>query len=219
MLAPEFGPYAFLASEPTDSRAGRDYGAELRGSVVRGRAEYRLGVFQGARGADASRPFRLVARVVYDPFGAERIVYYSGTTLGTRRSLAFGASVDAQADYRAYDADLFADQPFPNGDALTVQVDVTHYDGGRTLPTLVRQRALLVEAGWFVRRARLNPFVQLARDDLRDRAGADQQQRLGGLAWWLDGHRLNLKAAYGTQSLRGARSMRLGHLTLQALAF
>jgi len=219
MLAPDFGPYSFLATAPTNSRSGRDYGAQARGYLLGQRVEYRAGVFQGARGANATRPFRYLARAVVDVFGVEKSVYYSGTSLGTRRSLALGASLDHQEHYQAWDVDLYIDQPLPNGDAVTVQGDLATYDGGVTFPVFARRRAMLLEAGYLLRRVAMSPFAQYARDDVRDLTVADQEQWLAGLAWWLNGHRFNVKVGYGQVTQRGARTSRLGQVTMQVVEF
>ena len=219
MLAADFGAYSFLATGPTTSRAGRDYGLQARGYVARQHVEYRLGAFQGFRGPAASRQLRYLGRLVADVFRAEKSVYYSGTSLGAQRHLAFGVGFDHQEHYDAHGVDAYIDQPLPNGDALTAQTDWVLYDGGITFPTLSRQHATLVEAGYFVKRARWSPFLQLARRDFRNVAIADEEQRLVGLAYWVDGHHVNVKAAYGRLAQRGTRTGSLAQLTFQCFAF
>jgi hypothetical protein len=216
MLASDFSPYSFVSTPPTTARAGRDYGLQARGYVLGEHVEYRAGAFQGYRGPRADHELRYVGRVVADAFVAEKSVYYAGTSLGVRRSLAIGAGIDHQEHYSAVNVDLYADQPLPNGDAVTVQADWVRYDGGTTFLTFPRQHATLLEAGYFVKRARVTPFVQIARDNYYVSALADQEQRLAGLAYWIDGHHLNLKAAVGRLSARGARTADLLQLTFQS---
>lgn len=219
MLSADFGAYSFLATTPTTSRAGRDYGAQARGSLLNQHLEYRLGAFQGFRGQSAEHPLRYLARLVVDAFRAEKSVYYAGTSLGTQRNLALGFSADHQEHYRERDVDLYADQPLPNGDAVTLQGDWSRYDGGSTFPTLPRQDALLAEAGYFIRAMRISPFIQFARRDYRSSVLADEEQRLVGLAYWLSGHHLNVKAAFGSLRVRGAPTSTLGQVTFQSFEF
>lgn len=219
MLAADFGAYSFLATAPTTSRAGRDYGVQARGYLLNQHLEYRLGAFQGYRGQTADHPLRYLARVVVDAFRAEKSVYYFGTSLGTQRNLALGFSIDGQEHYGERDVDLYADQPLPNGDALTMQADWSRYDGGTTFPSLPRQDAVLAEAGYFIRVMRISPYMQFARRDYHDPALADEDQRLVGLAYWINGHHLNVKACFGRLRLRGAPTGTLGQITLQSFEF
>lgn len=219
MLAADFGPYSFLANAPTASRAGRDYGVQTRGYLLGQHVEYRVGAFQGFRGPTAQHQLRYVGRIVVDAFRAEQSVYYAGTSLGTQRSLAVGGGFDHQEHYDAVGADLYADQPLPNGDAITLQLDWVDYNGGATFAQLPRQRATLLEAGYYLRWAKLSPFLQVARDDLVGTALTDQEQRLIGLGYWPNGHRLNIKAVYGSVAQGGRHIGSLAQLTFQCLEF
>ena len=219
MLAADFGAYSFLSSAPTTSRAGRDYGAEARGYLLNQHVEYRLGAFQGFRGQTANRPLRYLARLVVDAFRAEKTVYYSGTGLGAQRNLALGFSVDRQEHYQERGVDLYADQPLPNGDAVTFQADWGLYDGGTSFTSLPQQSALLIEAGYFLRAVRMSPFIQFAQRNYRNVALDDEEQRLVGVAYWLNGHHLNVKAAFGSLRLRGAPTSTLGQITFQSFEF
>ncbi|MBE3088279.1 MAG: hypothetical protein IMZ71_04100, partial [Chloroflexi bacterium] len=70
LLATDYGPYSFVASEPTGSRIGRDYGIQARGYVLGKHLEYRVGAFQGYADPAATAPFRYAGRVVWYPFEA-----------------------------------------------------------------------------------------------------------------------------------------------------
>jgi hypothetical protein len=135
LLAVDYGLYTFNATPHTDSHVGRDYGFQLRGYPLNRHLEYRLGVFQGTRGADATNPLRTIARVVWYPFDAETGFFYSGTAFGARRILALGASYDQQGDYNTYAADVFWDWPVAGGDAVTAQVDYMHAQPDPTFRT------------------------------------------------------------------------------------
>ncbi len=203
LLPVDYGPYSFLHSGPTASRTGRDYGVQARGYPFGRHLEYRLGVFQGYRSEEANEPFRVTARLVWYPFDADTGFFYTGTTLGARRILALGASLDAQGGYRALDADLFYDQPLSGGDGLTLEADFIRYDGRDFFPEvggepqLPLQEAWLLEGAYYFGAAKIGPFIQLARRDFRDPASADEDRAQIGLAWWPRGHRLNLKVGFG----------------------
>jgi hypothetical protein len=205
LLAPDYGPYSFLAADPANSFSlnGRDYGAQARGYVA-SHLEYRAGVFQGRRGTSAAAPFRCFGRVVWYPLDAETGFFYSGTTLGAKRIVALGASVDHQDDYTTRGVDLYVDQPVRGGDAATFQLDFIRYDGGRTLPALAAQSVWLVEAGYYIHGARLEPFVQVASDDPSSPSIAIQRKYQGGVAYWANGHRYNVKLGVARMTKSGA---------------
>jgi hypothetical protein len=198
LLPVDYGPYSFLASDPTDSRAGRDYGLQARGYVFGQHLEYRFGVFQGRRGTSASAPFRYSGRVVWYPFEAETGFFYSGTNLGTKKILALGTTFDNQDNYHSQSVDCYYDQPLRRGDGLTMQADYTRYDGGTTFTQLPLQHAWLAEVGYYVRGVKLGPFMQFSGLRYSPDSGKDQSKYVGGLAWWPQGHRFNVKLGIGS---------------------
>lgn len=216
LLALDYGPYSFLASDPTTCLMGRDFGAEARGYVAK-HLEYRVGVFQGNRGASASAPFRYFGRVVWYPLDAETGFFYSGTTLGSRRIVAIGGSLDHQGDYNTRAVDLYVDQPLPGGDAATFQANFVHYDGGRLLAQLPAQTCWLLEGGYYLRAARLEPFVQIARRNPSNPSLAVDRKYQGGVAYWGNGHRYNLKL--GVARLTSSAGPARTQVQLQAQIF
>lgn len=194
LMAVDYGPYTFIESAPTTSRVGRDYGVRLRGLLAK-RLEYRLSLLQGFRGVESQNPLRFQGRIAYDAFGAQPGFFYRGTSLGKTRTLAIGANVDVQKSYKAYGGDVYYDQPVAGGDGLTLQANLTHWDGGRFLTSLPEQNTTLVEAGYYFHRARLLPYVQYARQDFRG-AVPDEQRPQFGIGYYFIGHGSNLKAAY-----------------------
>jgi hypothetical protein len=202
LLPVDYGPYTFCATAHTDSHVGRDYGFQLRGYPLNKHLEYRLGVFQGVRGQNATNPLRTIARVVWYPFDAETGFFYSGTSFGTKRILAFGGSFDKQRDYKTYSLDAYWDWPAAvQGDAFTAQLDCMHSqpDPLFRTATLNKQKTWLAEGGYFFHVVRLEPFVQYGLADFVDPGLADTSQLLFGLAWWGNGHKLNLKFSAGQQ--------------------
>jgi hypothetical protein len=197
LLAIDYGPYSFVASDATSSRVGRDYGLEARGYVLGKHLEYRLGVFQGYRDVDATAPFRYQGRAVWYPLEAETGFFYTGTTQGVRKILAIGAAFDHQADYAAESVDVFVDRPTRGGDGITLQFGVIRYDGGTTFRQLPAQRDWLLEAGYYSQRTRFGPFVQASGRSFTNEALPDDSKVIAGVAWWASGHRYNLKFGVG----------------------
>ena len=205
LLAADYGPNSFLASDPTNSVMGRDYGAQARGYVAK-HLEYRAGVFQGSRGTTATSPFRYFGRVVWYPRDAETGFFYSGTTLGAKRIIAVGASLDHQGDYNAGGVDLYVDQPLKGGDVATFQLDFIRYDGGRLFPLLPAQNCWLFEGGYLFHAARVEPFAQIATRDPSDPLLGGERKYQAGVAYWANGHRYNAKLGVARLTKSGAPS-------------
>lgn len=196
LMPHDYGPYSFLESAPSDSNVGRDYGVLARGHVADDHLEYRVGVFQGNRGTDSTEDFRYVGRLVYYPFEAEKGLFYSGTTLGKKKIVAIGASIDQQDEYQSHAADVYVSWPVNDGDGVTFQADWIHYDGDVTYPTLAEQDALLIEAGYYFASKKLQPFIQYAERDFESEETADLDKTSIGLAWHIRGHNMALKFAW-----------------------
>ena len=204
LLAVDYGPYTFIDSGPGGERVGRDYGVQLRGYPANQRLEYRIAVAQGVRGTEARNPLRVTGRAVYYPFGAETGFFYGGTFQGTKRQAGFGGGFDLQEDARIYSADAFFETPLADKrQGLTVQFNWMRYDGGAFLPTLAKQDAWLVEAGYHLLNHRLSPFVQYQARDFANAAVPDQNSLQAGVAWWLAGHNRSLKLSVGRQHTDG----------------
>jgi hypothetical protein len=196
LLTVDYSPYSFLASDPTRSKTGRDYGLQARGYIKK-HFEYRVGVYRGNRNHDGAFPYRYMARFVYYPFEADTGFFYTGTTLGQKKILGIGASFDRQGDYSANAVDLFLDHPLKNGDVVTVQANFIRYDGGTSFKSLAQQNTWMMESSYYIKKARLGPFVQFASRDFTKPGVADDKKMQGGVAFWPLKHRLNVKAGFG----------------------
>ncbi len=196
LLGIDYSPYSFVTSAPIGMQAGRDYGLAGRGYLFGNHLEVRAGGYQGVRGEDATNSFRTAGRVVWYPFDARTDFFYPGTTFGTKRVLAVGLSHDRQSGFKATGGDVYLDVPLGDN-VVTFQADLVHLDGGSLLPALTEQDVLFVEAGYFVRALKLTPWLQYSSRSLKAAGAADDWAYLGGLAWWVDGHRLNVKAGAG----------------------
>lgn len=219
LMAVDYGPYSFVSSGPIDARVGRDYGVRARGYLANDHFEYRAGIYQGKRGAASDNSFRYVGRVVYNVFGAEKGLFYRGTSLGKTQTLSFGASVDHQEDYDAWDGDIFWDQPLAGGNGFTLQADWINYDGDVFLPTLPKQDDAMVEVGFYSAATKLLPFVQYAKRNFDDPVLADEDQLQVGVGYMFRGHNGNLKFSYARLSKDGTSDRDQFWLNFQAFVF
>jgi hypothetical protein len=201
LLSLDYSSFSFLATPATQSSVGRDIGFQAKGYLSQNRIEYRVGAFQGFRAPGSRNPLRAVGRLQVNLFQAEMPgIFYTGTYLGTRRVLAIGGGVDMQAgpgdNYQAWTVDAFLDHPLTDSISLTAQVDYFDYDGGQTFPALLKQTAIFVEAGLYVKPLRLMPFVKYEMQNFDPAAAVDNVRYQVGLTYYRFGHNANLKAAY-----------------------
>ena len=219
-LTNDYGPYSFLNSGPTNSRVGRDYGVQARGSLAENKFEYRLGVYDGNRGENAAEDLRYAGRVMFHVFDAETGMFYTGNNLGAKRALSFGAGFDTQDDYTAIGADLFYDQPVgDDGSAFTFQLDWINYDGGDTFASLPDQDTFLVEAGYYSGSTKWQPWLQYAERDFADNGLADQESFFVGANYRMQKHNRLVRVAYGQLSQDGADDRDVLQVTLQIFQF
>ena len=219
LLATDYGPYSFVWSGPLQARVGRDYGVRARGYVLGDHLEYRASVMQGTRGTNSTNDFRFLGRLMFNVFEAQKGLFYTGTTLGTKQLLSFGASVDKQEDYQTVGVDMFWDQPVGGGNGVTVQADWSSLDGDVFLPTLPDQDNLLVEAGFYIKSLKLLPFVQYSQRDFDDDLLADTDKVMVGLGYMFGGHNTNLKLSYGQHGVDGGEDSDEFWLQLQVFRF
>lgn len=196
LLPIDYGSYSFLASVPTRSKTGRDYGLQARGYIHK-HFEYRVGMFRGNRNHEGDLPYRYVARVVWYPLEADTGFFYTGTTHGAKKIIAIGASFDRQGSYSSNGFDLFIDHPVANGDAVTIQGDYIRYDGGRSFTSLAKQDTWMLEGSYYFKKLKLSPYVQYSARDFDNAGSLDDGRIQGGIAYWIQKHRINIKAGYG----------------------
>lgn len=196
LLALDYGPYSFVESGPTGERVGRDYGLRARGYLGGDHLEYRVGVFQGVRGTNASNDLRYSGRLMYSFFTPQVGLFYRGTSLGKTRTLSIGGSFETQEEYDSLGLDFFLDQPFGQGNGWVLQADYVQLDGGTFLTTLPEQTNVLLETGVFLAGTRLQPYVQYAAQDFDDSTLVDEERISAGLALFVSGHANNLKLSY-----------------------
>jgi hypothetical protein len=192
---------------------GRDTGVQLRGLLLDGHLEYRVGLFQGRReaaGTDniASNFFRVTGRIQFNLFDPETGFFYAGTYLGAKKVLSVGAAYDFQDSYKYYAGDLFADLPLGPG-FVTGQVNVAHWDGDDFVAFAART-AVMAEGGYTFSEFHISPIVRYERvsGDVATAYSAG-----GGLAFWPYGHNVNLKLFYLRNKTEGVDG--INQVTLQ----
>jgi hypothetical protein len=219
LLPTDYGAYSFLESAPTQSVVSRDTGFQARGYLAHNRLEYRLGAFQGARDRLSRNSVRSAGHVQYAFFDVESGFFTTGTYLGKKKVLTLGGGYDVQSDYKAFAADAFFDRPLGTAGAVTLQANLVHYDGGRTLD-LPRQNDFLVEGGYLFTKARVMPWVKLEAQRFGSGvSGPDQKRFQGGLSYFHHGQNINVKAGYGVIDPKVGKSLYLFTVQLQIFYF
>lgn len=183
---------------------GRDTGLQLRGLLIGNHLEYRVGLFQGKRDnrteteVEARNFFRVAGRLQINLLDAEPGFFYAGSYLGTKKIASIGGAFDVQDSYKYFAADGFVDMPLGPG-VVTAQVNFAYWDGGSFIPALVKEKALMVEAGYMLAGLWLSPIVrfeQLWGGSNSTKTLEDQTRIGGGIAFWPYGHNTNVKAFY-----------------------
>lgn len=198
----------------------RDAGIEVRG-LVSDVLDYHLGIFNGLRGEkidgmETLNPDdlpRVTGRLALNIFEPETGFFYSGTYLGKKKVLQFGAGFDLQPDsilsesgttamYTALSADAFWSIPLDEKMELTGQVAFVWYNRGHDMVTGA-VGSYLPNAG-----TGMGVYGDLGfRYDVyqptiggewfnSDREGSDLANLRADFLWWFNGHSANLKLEY-----------------------
>jgi len=214
----DYFSYSFQHSNAfgsTVNPVGRDVGVQLRGLVVDGHLEYRVGLFQGRRDnvsatdVQARNFFRATARVQVNLLDPEPGFFYAGTYLGAKKIASVGGSFDIQGAYKYFALDGIVDMPLGPG-VVSGQLNLAHWNGGTLLPGLLRQTALMGEAGYNFAGFQVSPIVRYEHlwgsGAPADPATylANQARYSFGVAYWPYGHNMNLKAFYSRVQTTGA---------------
>jgi hypothetical protein len=218
LLAPDYNPTSFVWAGPLDTKVGRDYGVRARGYLLNDKLEYRASILSGSRGANSTNSFRYFGRVMFNIFEPMKGLYYTGPTLGKKKHLSVGASVDTQEDYQTTSIDFFYDQPLGNS-AFTITGSWSNVDGDVFLPSLPDQENTTLEAGFYLGAAKLMPFVQLSNRDFADAALTDVDTFMIGINYYFRGNNGNVKFAWGQSEPDGGQSTDTIWLQLQAFYF
>jgi hypothetical protein len=128
----------------------------------------------------------------------------------------------ARVVFYPFEADtgfFYTDQPVGGGGGVTFQFDFTRYDGGTTFTTLPKQDATLAELGYYFHTVKLSPFLQYGKRNFNDPARPDESKFQGGVAWWGNGHRFNVKLGAAVLRAEGAKDRHQYVVQWQVLTF
>ena len=153
--------YAFLASTALQNQSGRDTGFMVRGYFFCDRLEYRSAVLSGLRQAGVKNSPRYTNRLQWNFFDTEvyNLPSYSGVNFGNKKILALGGAYDTEADYKFASADMYLDFPITVG-SFESTIAYQYINGGKLLPSLPEQNTFSVEAGVFIKKAKIAPIVR-----------------------------------------------------------
>ncbi|MGC4118417.1 MAG: hypothetical protein QM765_28460 [Myxococcales bacterium] len=206
--------HAFLVKYPTGSnKVWRDAGLQLRGLLLGGLFQYRVGAFGGMRGAsgrkdEAGKPLpdvnpqgipRFAGHLRLNVFDPEPDMFFAGTYFRKKKVLSFGLVGDVQPkavavkgqvnDYVAVGGDVFLDLPVAQASEVVFQANAINYWQGDLSPAT--GVALFAEAGY--RWKWIGPVVSYERFVSKTGAGHLQTFHLG-LNFWIEEHQANVKA-------------------------
>jgi hypothetical protein len=219
LMATDYNPTSFVWAGALDTKVGRDYGVRARGYLMNDKLEYRASILSGNRGPDSTNSLRYFGRVMYNFFEPMKGLYYTGTSLGKKRLLSVGASMDTQEDYQTTSIDFFYDQPLGGGNAVTLQGSWSSLDGDVFLPGIADQDNTTLEAGFYFGASKLMPFVQLSNRDFSDSGLADVDTTMIGIGYFFRGYNGNVKFSWLTSDVDGGASTDTIWVQLQAFTF
>ena len=183
-----------VANAATQSSGLRDAGFQAKGYFWNDKLQYRWGVFDGQRDSNGRNSLRTAGYLQYDFFSPEKVYVFTGTALGKQKVLAVDTGFDKQGAYRAWSANLAADLPVHGGDEIGGQFQYMYYDGRQKFLTIPAQNDTLLEAAYYIHRAKVQPFAKYesqnfvadlnrAKDIDRYGAGASYYVRGQNLKW------------------------------------
>jgi hypothetical protein len=180
LLTLDMSPIATVSNSPMQSSGMRDLGFQFKGFFANERLQYRVGAFSGQRDSNAHNSLRTAAYLQYDFLDREKGYLFAGTALGKGKILAVDAGVDKQGAYRGYSANAAAALPVNKGDEVAGQVQFIHYDGRDKFVGIPDQNDLLVEAGYYVHKAKLQPFLKCETQSFLAAANASKDVNRAG---------------------------------------
>ena len=214
LLSWDYFSYSFSQNAAMGTNVGRDLGVQFRGLVAK-QFEYRLGVFQGKRVAEAPatttpvsparlqsrNAMRIAGRLQYNFFDAETGMFYAGSYAGAKKILSIGLGYDKQDNYTGTAYDLFFDWPLASKDVLTFQVNHVAYEGKldpAPLIVLAKQTGTSAEAGYRFSALKFSPILRYEKKtfNVHTAANLDETRTGLGLAFWFKGNNANVKVFY-----------------------
>ncbi|MBI5439748.1 MAG: hypothetical protein HY900_00895 [Deltaproteobacteria bacterium] len=218
----DISPTSTIMAGPTQTVGLRDTGVQAKGYLVDGgRLEYRAAVMQGVRDAASRNSLRTAGYLQYNFFEKEKGNVFAGTNLGKKKVLNVNGGFDMQKDYKAYSGDVFASIPVGQGNEVGGQVQWIHYDGGSFLTSIPKQDDLLVEAAYYLSKAKVQPFLKYESQKFADDVDAakDQERFGGGLSYYVSGQNFKVTAQYLRVDPKSSALKATNQFTVQLQAF
>ncbi len=148
--------YNNLYTAGLQNNTGRDTGFMARGWFLQDHLEYRSAILSGFRAPGVKNSFRLTEWLQYNVFDTEvyNLPSYAGVNYGNKKILAIAGAYDTQGDYQLFSGNMFLDLPTGFG-SFESTVVYQYIDGGTFLTTLPKEDTFSVEAGAFVKAAKI----------------------------------------------------------------
>ncbi len=190
----------------------RDMGIMVRGLLSDNRIDYRYAIVDGEEFAPVTNKndtLRMVGRIGYNVFDPEPDFFWSGTYLGKKKVLSFGASFDVQPGvggksgedlYSAFALDAFADMPVGKNHIVSTLNVYSYGEGG------VIRKGVGLWADFGYRIDKIEPIVEFEWYEPSEGNLGKRLAFMGGVNWWIQGYNVNIKFQVGTQSLNGSEN-------------
>ena len=185
----------------------RDVGVMARGLLFNELIDYRIAILDGVEpGGEDDLP-RFMGRLGINIFDSEPAFFFKGTHLGKKKVLSFGLTFDLQPGVGGDDGksllysfafDGFLDLPLGDN-GLIATINAYLYGPGGAVPEGI---GLWADLGFRIRA--VEPLVALEWFAPSDGDTGKRLSVLGGVNWWMDGHRSNLKLQFGGTKIDGS---------------
>ncbi|MFI3289995.1 MAG: hypothetical protein SNH55_03910 [Rikenellaceae bacterium] len=200
LMANNFSYFQYTASGALNNDSGRDIGVNLSGTIIEDKLKYRVGAFSGRReftNSD-SAPLRYVGRLQYNFLDDDK---YTGTNIGNGETFTIAAGFDTQGTYKAFGIDAFLDVPLGSAGSVTCNAAYSYMTGGDDLEAeftfadvVPEQNIVFAELGYYFKESKLQPWVKYELQDTK--YGADESVVGGGINYFFNGYRTNLRLSY-----------------------
>jgi len=187
-----------VANAATQSAGLRDAGFQAKGYFLKDKLQYRWGVFDGQRDASGRKLTAHGGISAIRFLQPEKVYVFTGTALGKQKILAVDAGFDRQGAYRAWSANLAAALPVRGGDEIGGQFQYMYYDGRQKFTAIPEQNDYLLEAAYYIHRAKVQPFAKYeSQNFVADQSRAKDIDRYGaGASYYVRGQNLKWTMQY-----------------------
>ena len=174
-------------SAALQNNAGRDTGVMFRGYFFCDRLEYRSLILSGLRLPGVKNSPRFTERLQYNFFDTEVYVMpsYAGANFGNKKIFDVGGSYDTQGDLKVASADMYYDVPIDLG-SFESTIIYQYINGGTFVTSLPQQNTFSVEAGVFIKAAKIAPIVRYEQKTFTQtiNEGKNENRYVGGLNFY-----------------------------------